>query len=1335
MNDQATPETAAPEPAPTRPRRRLWLALPLALVVQVLLLTLLFAAWVLGTQSGLRAALAVLDDLSPGLVRVERAEGRLLGDLHLTGVAVRAGDSSLDLGELRLRWSPLAAVTGTLRVRELWLRDLALVTPPGEDDEAPLELPSVFLPLAVELERGRVERLSIAEPGGEPLRIDHIDLSASLRGAELVLHELAVGLPAPALAARAEGQAGLAGDYPLSLRLGWSLTLDSGAELAGEGDLAGDLKRLTLGQSVRGAVEARLDAELYDALEHPRWDGTVQLAGVDLPAFDQGLPALRVTGQLGTSGDLSEARLQGRLMGAAAGLPDLGDLTAELDLTWREQVLRIAALELREDGSGALATASGELDLGAPQGRFALRAAWQGLRWPLSGDAQVESRQGHLDAEGAFDAFRYALTGEVWGAGLPAASLTANGEGDRAGTRVSELHIDTLDGRISAAGALVWSPALAWDLELTGEGLDPGQQWAGYTGRVGIGIISSGGLDGFSYRVDAGIDSQALPPAALRLTGEGDLAGTRVLSLRIDTLGGRIEGEGALGWDPVLSWEARLGAEGIDPGGHWGEWPGRLAGQVVTSGRAEDEGPAFRLAVEGLAGELRGFPVAADVQVEGLAGRIRIDALEVTSGPSRLTAKGELGEERLRLAFQADSPDLSSLFPDAKGRIEASGTAAGTLSAPEVRVDLAALGVALYGQGVDELTGTVALDFRPGGRLDLDLAGEGIRAGGMAFERLRLQTDGTLGAHRLSASAEGQPIAFELKATGGLGEDQVYTGQVAALSLRTTDFGDWRLQRPADLRLAGAAIRLGPVCLRSGDQAGGCLSFAQSEAGRWEAEADVPRLGLDLAAPFLPEGLGLDGEARVKASLKAAAGVLTGSASLNLPRGVLRGGPEGGVLADFSAARLGVDANGGALKAVAEVPLAGVGNLRGEVDLPGWRLDAPLRPEQPLRGRLRARADNLGPARLLVPDLTDLSGRLDADLGLTGTLAAPGFSGYARLADLGFGVPLIGLRVADGGLEARARGADRIDYSGGAGIAGGRLNLEGESQRRGSAWETRLRAWGDRLRVADSAQYQALVSPDVQLGVGAEGLAVGGEIRIPEARIRPRELPAGTLTPSPDVVLAGEAERAAAMPLAIDLRLVLGDQVSIDAFGLRGLLRGDLRVLQEAGRNQLLGDGTVAVVDGSYRLSTGFRLVAALGQPLTIEQGRLVFARTPLDNPALLLTATREGAAMTAGVRVVGTLKSPRLTFFSDSDPSLTQAEITSFLVTGVPPRRGGAEEADRSLAVGTFVAPRLFMEYQTGLGDASDRVRLRYDVNNLIQLQTETGDAQGADIFFTFER
>jgi translocation and assembly module TamB len=220
--------------------------------------------------------------------------------------------------------------------------------------------------------------------------------------------------------------------------------------------------------------------------------------------------------------------------------------------------------------------------------------------------------------------------------------------------------------------------------------------------------------------------------------------------------------------------------------------------------------------------------------------------------------------------------------------------------------------------------------------------------------------------------------------------------------------------------------------------------------------------------------------------------------------------------------------------------------------------------------------------------------------------------------------------------------------------------------------------------------------------------------------------------PSPDVVLEEKAQKPA-VPITIDVLAELGDEVLLDAFGLRSLLRGQLRVTQNPGR-PLLANGELQVIDGTYRVSLpGLGILASVGKPLVIKKGIVLFADSPLDNPGIILSAQREGGDITAGLRVLGTLRNPKLAFFSESDPNMTQSEITTYLVTGVPPKRGGKAE-DQSLSLGTYIAPKLFMEYDSSMGDKSDTIKMRYDLTKSIQVQSETGDAQRVDIFYKFE-
>ncbi len=1376
----------APGPAPA-PRRRRWWFWPLAVLVQVLLLAVVLLIWVLGTESGLRSALALADDLAPGLVRVEGVEGRIAGDLHLKGVQVRLPTLHLDAESLELRWRPLSALTGTLKVQELTGRGIAVLTAPSPPSDEPLTLPSLALPIGVDVEQALVEGLSIGQLPGEtgpepppPFVIDRIRLAAALTGSRLDLRELALELPEPSLSARALGEAELTGNYPLGLDLNWTLTLPrppapaesaneapapdgsgpnpgagpadatpAGATLAGTGRVSGDLAKLHLEHSITGALDLGLTADATDLLHRPAWDARLALRRVDLPAFDPGLPQVDLHGDLTSSGDLDQAGVRGKLEGTVQGQPEFGHLLADLDLTWAGQTLTIRTLKVREDASGGALDATGKLVLAQDPGSFDLQASWTSLRWPLTGAALAEVKTGGLNASGTFDAYRYSLTAQALGRDLPPVALDLKGQGTRTGTRLEALRLDGLDGRVEASGDLAWDPAPTWRLKVKGDGLDPGLLVPDLPARISFEADSAGTLDGYDLHLTGETAGPALPTSKLALVATGDSKSAKVETLHIDTLDGRIDAQGQAAWvdpggnaEPTWgpTWEATLSVADLNPGKQWPEWPGKLAGRVSTSGRLTATGPDLGAELADIQGQLRGYPVAASGKLRVAGQTVTIDEVLAASGPSKARVSGSLGE-RLALSFAVDSPDLKTLLPEAQGSIKADGTLAGTAAAPEVKVKLAAKGVQVAGQGIESLDGDVDVGLGPQGRLDLRLKGRKLAAGGLTWQDLDLLGEGSMTDHRLSVNLKGEPLSVRLKASGGRKPDNAYQGSLAELELASKDYGQWRLQRPAPIALALPKASVGPLCLRDGKGgSGGCLGFEQTAAGKWGADIDLDRLAFARLGPLVPKDLNLEGAAALKGRFSADGPVLTGTAALTIPKGSvsLRVGRQSQTL-DFSGARLGLDSGAKALTAKLDLPLAGIGGANADLSLAGWRLDAPARPDQPLAGRVRAQVSDLKRIGKLVPDVTGLTGALDLDLGLSGNLGRPGIKGGGRLTGVAFDVPLLGLAVRNMGLTADSVAANHIVYNGGLDLGGGRLTLTGDSAQGPAGWLTQVRIAGDRLKVANTKEYFALASPDITLKVGPGGLELGGEVRVPEARIRPRAIPPGTVSPSGDVVIGTRtadgnpaAKQAEPFPIAADLRLVLGDAVSIDAFGLRGLLRGDLRVLKAPGREPV-GDGQISVVDGTYRLSGAVGVIASIGKPLTVEQGILVFAKTPLTNPGLVLTAQREGGDVTAGVRVLGTVKKPKLAFFSESDPDMSTSEITSYLITGVPPKRDSSDD-DRSLALGTYITPKLYMEYESNLGDAADKVKLRYELTNRIELQTETGDGQGADIFYKFE-
>lgn len=1339
-------ESACEAPAPPagkavrrrRPLRGLLRILGV-LTFQVLLLTLILAGWFLGTQTGLRRALALAEDLSPGVFRVSQAQGRVLGRLRLEDIQVRLPTLELKLGRLDLDWSPSRLLGGTLRIHRIHAQDIDLAMTPSEDaPPEPLILREIVLPLGLELGEFLVERLRVFELGAETPRavLERGLLEARLRGSSLGLSRLELDIPQPRLSARGNGEAELRGHYPLGLDLSWSLDLPSGARLEGQGHVDGDLTRLNLVHQVSGSARVRLDAEVSDLMTAPSWTGRVQLDGLDLPDFAAEAPSIDLSGLLETQGDLQSAGVSGALEGRAQDHPDLGHLEAALDLQWQGQVLALHTLDLQESVSGARVALSGQLDLRQAPGSFALEGSWERLRWPLTGPSLAESPTGRLEASGSLDAFAYSLSGVAQGPDLPALALDLKGTGDRRGTHIEPLEVKALDGTLRADGSLAWDPGLGWDLKVEGKDLNPSVIAAGLDGRLGFSLDTQGGLDGFTYQMLATTQGPVLPQARLAAEGSGDQGQVQIQSLRLEALAGLLEGQGRVGWDPGVSWEARLNWSDIDPGVLAPEWAGRLEGRVESQGTLEADGPHLSALIDGVRGEMRGLPVAANGRVD-LAGRsLRVQGLDAYSGPTRLRAEGALQETELDLSFDLSSPDLSTLLPTARGRVEANGRLGGTPRSPKIKLDLEARGVGLGGHEVGSLTGAVDVVATTDGPFNIRLDASDLVAGALRFEGLEVRGEGAMPDHRLSVGLRGQPLSARLEAKGAMAPDRSYQGTLSRLDLDSPPWGSWRLQRAAPLSLAGARFGVGPVCLRNAQGSGGCLGLDQPEPGRWDAEIDLDPLGVELIQALLPPNLAAEGQGRVKGRFQAQGALLKGSGAMELPTGrlrIVRGNGAGQVL-DLSGARLTLDAGPKGLDGRLELPLQGLGSVRAELGLPGWRLDQATRPDQPLRGQLRAGADGLSRFSSLVPDLTGVTGGIEADLSLAGTLGGPQLRGQGSVRGLGAQVPLIGLRLADLDINLVAE-LDRLDLQGQGTIGGGRLELSGDYRLAQGGGAGRARVIGERLKVADTKEYFVVLSPTFDLELNPQGLRVRGEVRIPEARIRPRALPEGTVSGSSDVVMLDRAGDVPGppFPLDLDVRLRLGDEVSIDAFGVRGRLTGDLRVFQEPGK-QMLGDGQLAIADGLYRLSAGFRLAAEIGAPLTIEQGRLVFAKSPIGNPGLLIQAQREGGDTTAGVQVLGTLRNPKLAFFSESDPDMTQAEITTYLLTGVPPRRNSGG-GDQALSLGAYVRPKLYMEYETGLGDQKDKVKLRYDLTRRIEIQTETGEGQGGDIFFKFER
>jgi translocation and assembly module TamB len=842
---------------------------------------------------------------------------------------------------------------------------------------------------------------------------------------------------------------------------------------------------------------------------------------------------------------------------------------------------------------------------------------------------------------------------------------------------------------------------------------------------------------------DSSVELRALD--LRRIGSRMQLSATGLIDLNptpgVDAAGAR---SGPIGPDTPVSapaWDLHLRGTAVNPAELHAafvadadpeRWSGLLDLQLASRGRLTQTGPVLTAALEGLSGELRGYPVSATGDFRLAEGRLRIDGFHARSGPSTLRIDGAL-DRSLDLRFALDSPDLASLYPGAAGRAEASGSVSGAMGSPRIRIELSAGDVRLAGHGMARLSALADLDLAPDGPLEMRLDGEDLLIEGRPWERLSIRGEGSRASHRLGLALTGDPLSVELTLAGGLPETGGYRGRVTQLRLESRDFETWSIREASPIDVTWPTFTAGPLCLRHERGSDGCLEISRDASTAVTVAVALDRLDLDLLEPLLPKGLSLDGRAAFDGRFVTAGTRLEGRATANLPNGRLslasaRGRDQ---VFEFSGATLGVDAMSGNLRGRLVVPLKGLGQADVDLELAGWRHDDPLRPAQPVIGRLRAQFDGLERFADPIPQLSGLRGTLGADITLGGTLGQPGVRGEVRVERGGFNVPLVGLDVANLTVSANAASAERIRLSGTADVGGERVEMGGEGGFGPDGPSARIRATGERLVLIDTSEYFVRVSPRLDFDATAEGARVRGEILIPEARINPRALPEGTLRPSNDIVIKG-ADRPPRYPIDLAIGLRVGEGVNLDAFGLSGRLAGNLDLIQTPGRD-LLGNGQLQILDGRYRIPTGFGPTADLVAPLTISRGQLVWVRNPIRNPGLLFLAQRGIGRTTANVRVIGTLANPQFTFFSNTDPAMSQSDAITFLVTGIAP---GGTDADQSaaLAFGRYIAPGTFLEYETGLGNARNRFRLRRNLTDRIQLEAQSGRSPSVDLFWTFE-
>lgn len=823
----------------------------------------------------------------------------------------------------------------------------------------------------------------------------------------------------------------------------------------------------------------------------------------------------------------------------------------------------------------------------------------------------------------------------------------------------------------------------------------------------------------------------------------GDLKQVFLPELKLTAGQGKAEGHLNLQFADGLAWDTALDLSALNPAYWVAELPGTLAGPLRSKGEFKNQ--QLKLSADlGLKGRLRGQPAVLAAKAEGAGEQWTLANLDIRLGDNRINGSGSLQQ---RLAGQIDIKltRLAQLWPQLRGQVNGRLDVAGSLKAPQGKLDLKGQQLAFADNRLQSLSLDATLDNAQ--RAKIDLKGSGIQSGDSQVGTLTASAQGDVRQQKVQLDLAGPLVKLALALDGNLDQGN-WRGRLASGDVQAGG-QDWKLQAPAKIeRLADGRLTFAAHCWVAGPAS--LCAEDQRLMPEPKLRYHLKQFPIDSLAAWLPKDFAWQGTLNADVQLDLPASGPKGVIAVDASGGTLRVKDKHQWL-DFPYDTLQLDATLNPKRIDTQLNFQGgkLGELRLQAQI------NPLAKNKPITGTFSLTGLDLTVARPFVPMVEKLNGKLNGNGRISGGLLAPLVNGSMNL--VGGEISGAELPISLEGLNVQAL------------IAGESVQLDGRWHS-GKAGQGSLKGhidWGRALAVDLSLQgshlpvtvepYAVLeVAPDLKISLKNDKLAIAGKVQIPRGDITVRELPPSTVKVSDDTVIVGSQteEGKPPMAMAMDIDVAVGeDQLNFSGFGLTAKVQGHVHI-----GDNLDTRGELWLNDGRYR---------AYGQKLDVRRARLLFAG-PLDQPYLDIEAIRKTGDVVAGIRLSGSAEQPTTQIFSE--PAMSQEQALSYLVLGRPLSTTGEDNnmlAQAALGLGLMgsagvtsdiakdlgiqdfeldtqgsgtntavvasgkISEKLSLRYGVGVFEPASTIALRYLLSKKVYLEVASGVASSLDIFY----
>ncbi len=947
-------------------------------------------------------------------------------------------------------------------------------------------------------------------------------------------------------------------------------------------------------------------------------------------------------------------------------------------------------------------------------------------------------------------------------------------------------------GMVTADGSLTFTAAESvLSVQATLAGLDLAPELDVATNLSGT-MIFSGTPDHYRGAIILANKTQGWQAATVSAVYNGTQTGITLAPLTATVIDGSLAGNLTIDWRNGVTLRGTINGRNLNPARIAPDWKGaanfRVTGSLVRTDNGTISGS---LNSDLLNSRLHGQTVTGALQADFTDTDLSVARLELQGNGFELHASGKLNQ---RLTVTTRISDLSRLVPGTAGAVRCdgwvrrhdrhlSGAITGTgnnLSINGTEIAAANLAAQLDQEADSPFTVTASL--------------RDVVHGAYAVDSVTVAANGTLPHHVIHATAHSDSTEADLNLSAGY-TGTVWKGKIVNVTISDT-IDPWLLATPAAFTISPKNVFLSPLTLATGvAERIEVTADLGLKPLRGHIRTTLRAIDLQRLKPWFPVNLSVEGSisGQVNGVLLARQRIkLDGTAAVS--GGSLRqknGDEELDI--SFTAATASWDWHENSLTGALLLSMTDYGQAQVNVQLPiPARFPVAVNRSGQLRAALVGNFKENGILSALFPEsVRKSSGQLDADLAIGGTWEVPHSEGTVQLAKGEAYLPAAGIHLQN--IQLSAHLEKNIILIDSFRAISGPGHIEGTALITLADWKPvsyhgAIR--GENFQAVYFPEIRILSTPQLNFEGTPQQITVRGEVKLPELHMD--GVPSGTgIAPSKDVIREGRgAPISKNLPFALDIqiRLLLGEQVFVRSGGIDARLGGAMD-LSLSNLDRITGSGEINVVKGHYR---------TYGANLEIVRGRLYFAGGPITQPTLDFLALRTVGDVRAGVTVAGTLQKPITKLYSEPampdvdvlgyivvghplDSNSEQANLATQAAGTLLSSRLAADMEDQvknrlglsileiqggvggttgsmgykplqvtapgtipatqqpgitetMFTVGKYLTPELYISYGKSLFTGSNLFLLRYDIFKQWQIETQTGNESGVDLFYKLE-